>query len=287
MEAEPPLFSLVVASVGRTAPLEPLFESLRAQQGASFEVILVDQNEDDRLVPVVAHFAGLMPIRHVLAERINSSVARNDGLPFCTGRIVGFPDDDCLYPPGTLARVAAAFAADPDLGVLTGPAQSPDGGLGSGRWATAAAAIGRDNAFLTVICFNLFLRREVLERLEGFDPALGVGAEFGSCEENDLVLRAIESGTRARYDPALRVVHPDKRLSPEARDRAFRYGAGFGYVLRKHHFGIGVIGTFLIRPFGGVVVSLLRRRWLAAGYYRQTLRGRWYGYRAAARRART
>ena len=280
--AEVPRFSLVVATLGRVDELRPLFASLAAQLGQRFEVILVDQNPDDRLLPVVAEFAGL-GIRHIRAEVRNSSFARNAGLPYCIGDIVGFPDDDCVYPDGTLAFVDREFREDGTLGVLTGPAAAPGGGLGSGRWAKGRAAIGRDNAFTTVICFNLFLRRDLLLQIGGFDEALGVGAEFGSCEENDLVIRAFSSGAIARYEPTLRVVHPDKRLTEAALARAFRYGAGFGYVLRKHRFPLSDIATYLVRPFGGVVVSLLRGRRLNAAYYWQTLLGRLYGWRKGRR----
>jgi len=280
--AEPPRFSLVVATLGRVEELRPLFASLAAQSGQRFEVILVDQNPDDRLVPVITEFAAL-GIRHLRAEVRNSSFARNAGLACCSGEIVGFPDDDCVYPDGTLALVDRAFREDPTLGVLTGPAAAPGGGLGSGRWAEGRAAISRRNAFTTVICFNLFLRRDVLERIGGFDEALGVGAEFGSCEENDLVIRAFSCGAVARYEPSLRVVHPDKRLSEAALARAFRYGAGFGYVLRKHRFPLSAIATYLARPLGGAILSLLRGRWLNVAYYWQTLMGRLYGWRKGRR----
>ncbi len=281
---EAPRFSLVVATLGRVDELHPLFASLVAQH-ASVEVILVDQNPDDRLVPVVAAFAPALPIRHVRADVRNSSYARNAGLAHCTGAIVGFPDDDCVYPAGTLDFVDQAFAADPGLGVLTGPAAAPEGGLGSGRWEAARGPIGMDNAFTTVICFNLFLRREVLARLGGFDEALGVGAAFGACEENDLVIRAFRGGAAALYDPALRVVHPDKRLTPTALARAFRYGAGFGYVLRKHGFPAATVARFLLRPLGGALLSALRGRGLEGAYYRETLRGRLYGWRMGRRAA--
>ncbi|MCW3475479.1 glycosyltransferase family 2 protein [Limobrevibacterium gyesilva] len=276
-------FSLVVASLGRVDGVRALFDSLLIQTGISFEVILVDQNPDGRLLSVVAAFAGRLPIRHVRVEARNSSCARNVGIGLCTGDIVGFPDDDCIYPDGVLAVVDREFAADPALMLLTGAAESPEGRLGSGRWWPMRAPIDRRNAFTTVICFNLFLRRALLDRLGGFDEALGVGAAYGACEENDLVLRAIGSGAKAVYDPALRVVHPDKRLTPAATLRAFRYGAGFGYVLRKHGFGVGVLGGYLLRPVGGMVVSLAKLRLRHCAYYWHTLRGRWFGYRSFRR----
>ena len=280
MADPPPRFSLVVATLGRADELRQLFRSLQTQDCTDFEVIVVDQNADDRLVPIIGAFAPTMPIRHVRAPMRNSSFARNAGVPYCTGDITAFPDDDCIYPAKILSFVADAFASDPQLGILTGPAITPTGKLGSGRWAPSRTLIGMNNAFTTVICFNMFLRRESLAQAGGFDEALGVGAEFGSCEENDLVVRSVLAGVKAVYDPTLRVVHPDKRMTPTAVARAFRYGTGVGYVLRKHRFSVSAVAIFLIRPLGGALVSLLRLRPTQAAYYWQTLRGRLYGWRA-------
>lgn len=97
------------------------------------------------------------------------------------------------------------------------------------------------------------------------------------------MIRAVASGAKALYDPSLRVVHPDKRLTPTALARAFRYGAGFGYVLRKHGFPVGMLARFLARPLGGALLSGLRGRGLECAYYRETLRGRLYGWRAGSR----
>ena len=127
-------FSLVVATRGRDAELAELFDSLLAQGRADVEVIVVDQNADERLAPIIAAYEGRLPLLWRRSTVANACHARNLGLALARGDIVGFPDDDCLYPPGLLDRVAAAFAADPALGALTGPAASPEGGLGSGRW---------------------------------------------------------------------------------------------------------------------------------------------------------
>jgi glycosyltransferase involved in cell wall biosynthesis len=273
-----PGFSLVIATLGRTAELALALASLQNQGDIDLETIIVDQNADDRLVPIIAPYSAALSIRHIRAPIRNSAYARNVGLVHCRGDIVGFPDDDCLYPPGLLARIADEFARDPGLGVLTGTARTASGAIGSGRWSPARAPISRANAFTTVICFNLFLRRELAMSIGGFDEQLGVGSVFGSCEENDLVIRAIATGAAALYDPAIGVIHPDKRLTRVALARAFTYGAGFGYVLRKHRYGLPTIATYLIRPAGGALLSLVRGRWLACGYFVQTLRGRLYGY---------
>jgi len=274
-------FSLVVATLGRTEDLRALFASLADQTIRDFEVILVDQNHDDRLVPIVVDFAGRLDIRHLRSPVRCLSHARNVGLLECRGAIVGFPDDDCLYPPGVLALVDARFAADPTLDMLTGPAQSPTGGLGSGRWAATSGPITLETVWKTVIAFNLFVRRDLLQRIGGFDDDLGVGARFGACEETDLAIRGIKAGAKGFYDTELRVVHPDKRLTPAAVARAFNYGTGTGRVLRKHDISTRIVLTFFVRPLGGVVQSLLQLRAQNALYYWRTLRGRAAGYHRA------
>jgi glycosyltransferase involved in cell wall biosynthesis len=270
--------SLIVATRGRDRELGALFESLVAQGHQELEVIVVDQNADDRLAPVIAAWRDRLALRRERTARAHANHARNLGLALARGGIVGFPDDDCSFPPGLLARVLGGFAADPGLAILTGPAASPEGGLGSGRWRDDAGPITAENVWTSVIEFNLFLRRDVALALGGFDERLGPGTPLGSTEGNDLVLRALRAGHVARYDPSQRIVHPDKRLTPVAVERAALYARGMGFVLRRHAMPAGVWLPFMVRPLGGVLVSVLRGRLLAARYYAATLRGRVEGF---------
>jgi GT2 family glycosyltransferase len=271
-------FSLIVATLGRTEELVALLQSLQAQTDQRFEVIIVDQNEDARLVPIIAAFRDEFALIHVRTGERGLSRARNRGLRESTGEIVAFPDDDCTYPAGLLAAVDRHFLADPALVCLSGPAVSPTGALGSGRWNAAGGMISMRTVWTSVIAFNLFVRADAFARIGGFDEQLGVGARFGSAEETDLVIRAMRSCGKALYDPALQVVHPDKRLTREAADRAFRYGTGLGHVLRKHRAPARTTLTFLLRPAAGAVLSALRLKPLAGRYYWKTLTGRLAGY---------
>jgi glycosyltransferase involved in cell wall biosynthesis len=272
-------FSLIVATRGRVQELDALFASLLEQGRSDFEVIVVDQNDDQRLAETITRYVQRLPLYWLRSSVLNANHARNLGLVAARGGLVGFPDDDCTLPPGVLDQVDAAFARDIRLQVLTGPAESPAGGLGSGRWREDAGAITEENVWTSVIEFNLWLRRGSALALGGFDQRLGPGTPLGSAEGNDLVLRALRAGHKALYDPELRVVHPDKRLTPEAAKRAELYGRGLGFVLRRHGVRMGVWLPFLYRPLGGVVLSALRLRGLAARYYWSTLRGRWAGFR--------
>ena len=273
-------FSLIMATRGRTGEVAAFLDSLLAQGRDDAEAIIVDQNGDERLAPVLAPYAGRLPLAWRRSDRANACHARNLGLSMAKGALVGFPDDDCLYPPGVLAQVDAAFAADPGLRVLTGPAASPTGGLGSGRWRPEGGPITPANVWTSVIEFNLFLRREAALGLGGFDERLGPGTPLGSAEGNDLVLRAVAAGHKAVYDPALRVVHPDKRMTREAAQRSQLYGTGMGYVLRRHRVPPSVWLPFIVRPVGGAVLGALHGDPTAVRHHLGSLRGRWAGFTA-------
>ncbi|MBW6396609.1 glycosyltransferase family 2 protein [Roseomonas sp. HJA6] len=270
-------FTLVVATLGRDTDVGALLDSLLAQGRSDVEVIIVDQNDDDRLGPIEASYAPRMTLKRLRSSVRSANHARNLGLRHARGEIITFPDDDCLYPPGVLDQVDQAFRAAPALHVLTGPAASPEGGLGSGRWRLDSGPIDLSNVWTSVIEFNLFLRRQTALALGGFDESMGPGSPFGSAEGNDLVCRAMAKGLAARYDADLRIIHPDKRLSDVAVERAERYGRGLGFALRRNGAPLSVRGTFLVRPLGGVAASLLRGRLHDAGYYFMTFRGRLAG----------
>jgi glycosyltransferase involved in cell wall biosynthesis len=274
--------SLVTATVDRKDELGALLGSLAAQRFKDFEVVIVDQNDDDRLVPILSAYP-MLSLLHIRSSVRALSSARNLGLAHCIGEIVGFPDDDCLYLPHTLAMVDAKFTADPALSLLSGPAISSHGTLSSGRWSKVSGPITIANVWTSVIAFNLFIRRDLLSVIGGFDEALGVGARFGSAEETDLTIRVIHAGGKTVYDRTLQVTHPDKQLTPIAVTRAFAYGAGLGRVLRKHKIAKPIASQFFVRPLGGMLVGLARFRLLHVHYYWKTLRGRMHGYFAKMR----
>ena len=272
-----PSFDLVVATVGRTDELARLLDSIAAQDHWHLRVVVVDQNTDDRLEPVLT--GRELRIEHVRAST-GLSRARNVGLRVVDADVVAFPDDDCVYPPGLLARVAAALGADPTLSGITGRAEDPNGSS-SPSWKTDAALLTEDNLWNRAISFTIFLRRELVERIGPFDEQLGLGSgrPWSSGEEMDYLIRAVRGGARIRYDPSLTVVH-DVRANDAgvgARD-----GASIGYLLRKHGYPARVVARMLVRPAGGAVVSLLRRDLGGAGFQLATLRGRLRGYLGAS-----
>jgi glycosyltransferase involved in cell wall biosynthesis len=249
-------FDLVVATVDRVDELERLLESLERQTHQDFRLIIADQNGDDRVANVLARHSGL-PAERIPAPR-GLSRARNAALGRLQGDAVAFPDDDCVYPPDLLERVAQRLAA---LDGVTG--REP-------WWTTGAASLTRDNLWNRAISFTIFLRRPVVDQVGAFDERLGLPSSSG--EEIDYLVRALDAGARIEYDPTLVVEHPRKQQDLAA--VGARDGASIGYILRKHRYPAAVVARMLIRPVAGAIVEPRRAR-----FHLATLRGRLHGYR--------
>ncbi|BBL81899.1 glycosyltransferase family 2 protein [Thermus thermophilus] len=269
-------FSLVLATVGRTGELKNFLESLNAQTYRSFELIVVDQNDDDRLVPLIHSFQDHFPIIHLRSDK-GLSRARNVGLRHASGDIIAFPDDDCLYPPNLLESVARWFNEHPEWYGLTGRVVDENGLPSGGRWDRKKGAVNRYNVWRRGISVTIFLRREVVTAVGPFDEDLGVGAgtPWGSGEETDYLIRALEAGFRIFYDPSGMVVHPNKHPDPL---RAYVYGVGMGRVLRKHRYPLWFVFYQWLRPFGGALLSLSMGKVDKARYHWAVLRGRLLGW---------
>ena len=113
--AELPDISVVLATYNRAACLPRAIASVLAQDGARFELIVVDDASTDGTRTYLASLADPR-IRVVHAERnLGPSGARNLGLAAARADIVAFLDSDDAYRPGRLAVPLACFAAEPDL----------------------------------------------------------------------------------------------------------------------------------------------------------------------------
>src|SRR5690606_24216521 len=162
-----PAFSLILATVGRTQELNRLFDSLAAQTYPDFEIIIVDQNTDDRLLPHIAHAeqAGLT-VRHLKHHPPNLAAARNTGLAAAQGERVAFPDDDCWYDPALLQRVALRFTTRPaPEGVAVRWVEQGEPPFTAPVLSWKRSAAFRD---VPVASITIFLQRRLLDVIGGF-----------------------------------------------------------------------------------------------------------------------
>lgn len=244
-----PALSLIVATVNRTEELFQLFESLAVQTCQDFEVIVVDQNTDDRILPYleIAMAMGLN-LTHLKNYPANLSLARNIGLNAATADLIGFPDDDCWYEPDLLEQVVKRFSAeDAPAGVGVRWLEEGDPPISATRLTWERSKVFRD---IPVTSFTLFFHKKLFDQIGDFDARLGIGLWFGSAEETDLVLRALYAGALLAYEPSAVVHHPvrkpviDRHALIAARYRA----RGTGALWAKHDLPKWVILRGLVAP---------------------------------------
>ncbi|MBQ9337119.1 MAG: glycosyltransferase [Lentisphaeria bacterium] len=230
-------FSLILCTVNRTQEVREYFESLARQQEApSFEVILIDQNPDERLVPIVEDFRYQFPIRRYTAKP-GLSRARNIGLSYAEGEILAFPDDDCTYPELLLKNVSDFLRQEMVDGIST-LVTDKQGRLSGTVMYRTARRITESNVWRCGVSISIFVKRQAVGSVL-FDEELGVGSGtiYGSGEETDFLLNLIHAGRRLDYCPHLVVNHP-VFTGPWTVKRGYLYGCGMGRVLHKHHYTI-------------------------------------------------
>lgn len=285
LPAATPRFSLILATLGRVTELDRMLASLAAQTHKDYELIIVDQNLDDRLAPIIERWQSIIPCVRVHAAA-GLSKARNAGLTYARGQLAGFPDDDCWYPENYLESISTWFDKHPEYSLLSTCASDQKQTLVSSRWPRQSCPITRASVLRTCTSFCLFTHRQKLMDAGGFDEAMGLGSGtlFQSSEDLDLALRLIERGGQGWFEKSLFAYHPQRDASSASPSRAFYYGAGFGYLLRKHHYSAPIWLYHLLRALGGTAAGVARLRLREASFYWKSVQGRIAGYCHAPRR---
>ena len=268
--------SLILPTKDRSQEADRFIRSLADQDYDDFELIIVDQNGDDRLQSILAESQIRSRITYLRCEP-GLSHARNVGIASATGDIVGFPDDDCWYPDGLLARVVSEFESHPWVAGFTGRSEDGQGRASGGSFSRFRGRVDIGNVWNKGISYTIFLRSLVCAAVGPFDEGLGVGAHtrFSSGEETDYLIRAVKLGFNIQYLADLVVFHPNPILyDRNHRRKAFRYGAGMGRVLSKHRYNLFFSLRSIFRPFAGAVLSLLMLRPRKAAYHLAIAGGR-------------
>lgn len=275
-------FSLVMATLGRSDEVERLFCTLANQSYKNFELIVIDQNDDDRVSRLVTKFGNSMEIVYLTSKK-GLSRARNVGLRHIRGEIVCFPDDDCWYHPDTLKYVASRFMAEPGLAGLTGCSVDNSGIPTQGRWATEQLEVDRYNVWTCATSYTIFLRSSAVRQVGNFDEMLGVGSgsRWGAGEEVNYLLGVLGNAMRVCYEPTLRIYHPEPLaiLDEKAYARATLYNRGFGRVLGLNAYPAYFVLYLISRSVAGCALSLATFNFKRARYYWIAASQRYLGWR--------
>ena len=259
--------------------------------------------EPDLLAALVAGRNGFRIVRET---RPGISAARNAGLSAARNEIVVYTDDDVRTDAGWLRAIGTRFAREPELDGLTGlilPAELDTpaqlwferyyGGFGGQRtfepltlqaadaagrpWRRARVVLTDDHhrqvrefAIYGVGAYaagaNMAFRRSALERIGGFDVALGTGTPSRGGEDLAAVIALLWQGGRIGYEPGAVVYHRHRRGYDELRHQMRGNGVGFTAMLTSlvagdagHVVGVASQLPLAVRRFAGQAAYRLAR----------------------------
>lgn len=268
-------FSLIMATYGRSSEIENFLISLKNQTYKNFELIVIDQNEDDKAYKVIKEFLNEFKIIYFKVNFKGLSKARNYGLNYASGQIIAFPDDDCEYPSNLLENVKNFFENN-DFEIFCVLAIDKFKSKESlGRWFKKSKKINIINFMRVCPSPCLFIRTK--EKLE-FDENFGINSKFYSSEEMDLVFRLLKKGYKGYFERKIFIYHPYKE---DSKERAYYYGIGMGAFFRKHlkndfKLIFPFVENLIIRPIGGMILNVFRKEKFLKNYY--GFKGRWKGF---------
>jgi glycosyltransferase involved in cell wall biosynthesis len=194
--------SVVVPVRDGVAGLRALVASLEAQTlpRERFEVVIGDDGSVDGGTDDLDSGDGWLRVTR--GPPLTSYAARNRAAGLARGRVLAFCDADCLPDPSWLESGLAALE---HAEVVAGEIRH----LAPERrtvWSLLDMELSLDQESAvrsgTAMTANLFLRRDLFERLGGFDSSLPSGGDY------DLVARLIDDGARLIYSADAIVRHP-------------------------------------------------------------------------------
>ena len=188
----PGVSAIIIVRDGEAFIAEAI-ESVIAQDGVSWELIVVDDGSSDGTEAIVQSFAArlgerLRLLHHIEHANLGMSASRNLGITEARGAYVAFLDADDLWLPGKLAGQVAILDAEPETAMVYGrtliwhswvPGTNQRDfyyDLGVGADATyPAGALFRQllaNRHQTPTTCNAMIRRDALRAVGGCDPGL-------------------------------------------------------------------------------------------------------------------
>jgi O-antigen biosynthesis protein len=276
-----PSITVVVCTRDRPEELEECLAALAAQSRPAQEIVVVDNAPSDGRTRLVAE---RWPVRYVVEPRPGLDWARNRGWAEARSEVVAYTDDDARPDPGWLDAIAQGFESE-QVQAITGQVLAAEletrsqllfenvyGGMGKGFTFALHCRRGRPMTFAPNLygcgC-NMAFRRELVDRLGGFDPALDVGTATAGGGDIDMFQRVLETDAVIAYRPDALVRHVHRRTQKQLRRQLFDNGRAFSAVmwaalLRAH----GVDRLRVVHAYGTwmygwcvrrVVRSLLRR----------------------------
>jgi glycosyltransferase involved in cell wall biosynthesis len=272
-------YSIIVPVFNRPDEVDELLESLCGQTFKDFEIIIVEDGSSNPCKDVCEKYADILDLHYYAKDNGGPGQSRNYGAEHANGEWLIVLDSDVVLPEGYLEATDKSLTSylspfTPEIAAWGGPDAAHD----SFTLVQKAISYSMTSFFTTggirggktkldkffPRSFNMGIRREVYQRLEGFSKM-----RFG--EDIDFSYRIVEAGYKTRLLPDSWVWH--KRRTDFRKFFRQVYNSGIARInLEKRHpgslklvhllptvFTVGVIGLILVSAVGRVLMHYVNR----------------------------
>jgi len=278
LQAPAPAISIIIVSFNNRALLADCLDSLRGDAGGKpLQIIVIDNGSGDGTVPMLQQ---CYPEVELLQNSTNLGMTKaiNRGLSVARGDYVALLDADTVLAPDVLSRCMDFLAAHPEIGIVSGRLQYPDG-----RPQTTArnfprpwnALFGRHSwlsrAFPGNPISERYLRGSDLVREEPYEVDWVSAAcmifrrqtalDLGGLDENffvywvdaDWCMRVHKLGLKVVCIPSAKVIHAEQfqpwKRKTRARIVSFHQGA---YRFYSKHYAASLLHPMRLLALAGL-----------------------------------
>lgn len=240
--------SVVICTRNRPDTVGQALESVAECEYPDFDVHVMDQSTDtltrDIVEGLARRFETKLKIHYHHLDKAGLSRAYNAGIRVSGGELIACTDDDVVVPRNWLAEIASTLQSDPTAGLLYGQVLVPDslqdavreGVIVPNMTLERFERLAKDGARFRVAGMgaNMAMRRSKLDRIGGFDEALGGGGPLRSSQDFDFAYRTYLSGAAVLLAPNVKVDHYGTRTAEQWPATMKAYGIGDGAFYSKH-----------------------------------------------------
>lgn len=244
---QPPRVGLALSTIGRPH-LAELLASAAASSQLPAAVAVADHTPGQDLVVEGEHPFPVM----VVPSLGGVATGRNDAAAALAGHcdVLGFPNDDCLFPRTTVEQVAQAFSGPRPPEVVAGRLLDPEGPRM--RLPRTGSLLDRRSVWRAIEP-SMWVRQDVYAAAGGLREDLGTGADspWQSGDGTELLLRVLAEGGTVLSRPDITVLGRGERrdLAPDAFVAKHRaYARGTGYVYRLHDYPLRARTRLVLAP---------------------------------------
>lgn len=234
------MISVVICTYNRITALKKCLKSFCLVKFLEpWELIIVNNNSNDGTHDFLLELESNtdLPLKVVFEKNKGLGNARNAGIESAKFSIVAFTDDDC-YPSIEYLNAIKKCSEDRTIGfwggkiLLHDPTDLPI----TIKLESEPVVYNYKSTIKAgdIHGANFFFRKELLNKIDGFDPLFGAGAKF-PCEDIDVLAECIRVGATGKYDPTVIVSHDHGRKTDEdlkSTMKSYDIGRGAFYIKR-------------------------------------------------------